>query len=105
MTAPAPAVFADLAGQEAAVAQLRRAAAEDRPTHAWMFTGPPGSGRSTAARAFAAALQCEVADPAARGCGECHACRTVLGGSLCEAHAHCAGPASADFLHLPYDCS
>ena len=51
MTAPAPAVFADLAGQEAAVAQLRRAAAEDRPTHAWMFTGPPGSGRSTAARA------------------------------------------------------
>ncbi|OOL26933.1 DNA polymerase III subunit delta', partial [Rhodococcus rhodochrous] len=30
---------------------------------------------------FAAALQCEVADPAARGCGECHACRTVLGGT------------------------
>lgn len=83
MTAPAPVppVFADLAGQDAAVAQLRRAAAEDRPTHAWMFTGPPGSGRSTAARAFAAALQCEVADPAARGCGECHACRTVLGGT------------------------
>src|SRR4051794_9171263 len=44
-------------------------------THAWLLTGPPGSGRSTAARAFAAALQCE------RGCGVCHECRTALGGS------------------------
>jgi DNA polymerase-3 subunit delta' len=41
-----------------------------------LFTGPPGSGRSTAARAFAAALQCE-----AGGCGSCQACRTVLAGS------------------------
>jgi len=45
-------------------------------THAWLFTGPPGSGRSNAARAFAAALQCER-----RGCGECLACRTSLAGS------------------------
>ena len=35
-------------------------------THAWLFTGPPGSGRSVAARAFAAALQCPSS-----GCGEC----------------------------------
>ena len=42
-------------------------------THAWLFTGPPGSGRSVAARAFAAALQCPDG-----GCGTCHACRTVL---------------------------
>jgi DNA polymerase-3 subunit delta' len=74
-------VWADLPGQEAAVAQLRRAAAEDAPTHAWLFTGPPGSGRSNAARAFAAALQCQAADPAERGCGTCHACRTVLAGT------------------------
>ncbi len=46
-------------------------------SHAWLFTGPPGSGRSNAAVAFAAALQCETAS----GCGECHACRTVLAGS------------------------
>lgn len=45
-------------------------------THAWLFTGPPGSGRSNAARAFAAALQCDEA-----GCGECAACRTSLSGS------------------------
>ena len=45
-------------------------------THAWLFTGPPGSGRSTAARAFAAALQCPDG-----GCGQCRECRTALDGS------------------------
>jgi DNA polymerase-3 subunit delta' len=45
-------------------------------THAWLFTGPPGSGRSVAARAFAAALQCPDG-----GDGTCHACRTVLSGT------------------------
>ncbi len=45
-------------------------------THAWLVTGPPGSGRSTAARAFAAALLCER-----RGCGSCSSCRTALSGS------------------------
>ncbi|QCU78822.1 DNA polymerase III subunit delta' [Citricoccus sp. SGAir0253] len=78
--APAP-VWGDLAGQQAAVEQLSRAAAAERPTHAWLFTGPPGSGRSNAARAFAQALQCEVADPAGRGCGTCHACLTVAAGT------------------------
>lgn len=81
-------VFADLVGQHEAVETLRRAAAsaarvvagESVPagamTHAWIFTGPPGSGRSVAARAFAAALECER-DGA--GCGECHGCHTALG--------------------------
>ncbi|MGH8940681.1 MAG: DNA polymerase III subunit delta', partial [Actinomycetes bacterium] len=45
-------------------------------THAWLLTGPPGSGRSIAARAFAAALQCEQG-----GCGRCHACTTTMSGS------------------------
>ena len=45
-------------------------------THAWLVTGPPGSGRSNAALAFAAALQCEDG-----GCGFCHACETALAGS------------------------
>jgi DNA polymerase-3 subunit delta' len=45
-------------------------------SHAWLFTGPPGSGRSNAAVAFAAALQCEQG-----GCNECHECHTVLAGS------------------------
>jgi DNA polymerase-3 subunit delta' len=46
-------------------------------THAWLFTGPPGSGRSVAARAFAAALQC--AD--GTGCGQCAGCHTTLAGT------------------------
>ena len=41
-------------------------------THAWLFTGPPGSGRSVVARAFAAALQCPDG-----GCGACAECRDV----------------------------
>ncbi len=49
-------------------------------THAWLFTGPPGSGRSVAARAFAAALQC-TEPPAGQGCGQCQDCRTVLAGT------------------------
>ena len=47
-------------------------------THAWLITGPPGSGRSVAARAFAAALQCTGEVP---GCGRCKPCRDVLAGS------------------------
>ena len=45
-------------------------------THAWLFTGPPGSGRSVAARAFAAALLCQYG-----GCGECSSCRQVRAGT------------------------
>ncbi len=70
-------VWARVIGQPAVVHELR--AAVDDPaamTHAWLFTGPPGSGRSVAARAFAAALQCP-----AGGDGTCHACRTVLAGT------------------------
>lgn len=71
-------VWDDLVGQETAVAALSRAVAGDAHamTHAWLMTGPPGSGRSNAARAFAAALQCERG-----GCGECSACRTSLSGA------------------------
>ncbi|GGF49672.1 DNA polymerase III subunit delta [Marmoricola endophyticus] len=68
-------VYDRLVGQEHVVATLRRAREGDM-THAWLFTGPPGSGRSNAAIAFAAALQCEY-----DGCGECHSCRTALKGS------------------------
>ena len=71
-------VWAELVGQTAAVATLRRAVSGEphAMSHAWLFTGPPGSGRSNAARAFAAALQCT-----AGGCGQCSACRTSLSGA------------------------
>lgn len=76
-------VWTDLIGQERVVATLRRAVAARAEggnvhamSHAWLFTGPPGSGRSNAARAFAAALHCPVG-----GCGECNTCVTTLSGA------------------------
>lgn len=74
-------VWDQLVGQEQTVVQLRRAAAQEVPPHAWLFTGPPGSGRSTAARALAAGLLCEVEDPTQRGCGVCKSCRTAMAGT------------------------
>jgi DNA polymerase III subunit delta' len=83
MAAP---VFDDLVGQDRVVDQLSQAAAaaagllRGEPavgmTHAWLFTGPPGSGRSVAARAFAAALLCPD-----QGCGHCPSCHQVQAGT------------------------
>lgn len=80
-------VWADLVGQGPAVTVLvesARSASGIGPagvmTHAWLFTGPPGSGRSVAARAFAAALQCTEPE-AGPGCGTCPGCRTTLAGT------------------------
>ncbi len=77
-------VFSALIDQGETVAVLERAVGASRDstdesqdmTHAWLFTGPPGSGRSNAALAFAAALVCR-----AGGCGDCVDCRTALSGS------------------------
>ena len=86
-------VWSSLVGQDAAVAKLSEAAASARAivasrggsrasddarsmSHAWLITGPPGSGRSVAARAFAAALQCTGETV---GCGQCAGCRTTMG--------------------------
>jgi len=90
-------VWDQLVGQQSAVSTLRAAAGAaaeltaGRPappgamTHAWLFTGPPGSGRSVAARAFAAALECER--PEVLGCGECSACRTVAARTHPDVHS------------------
>ncbi|MDT7671606.1 MAG: polymerase subunit delta, partial [Pseudonocardiales bacterium] len=70
-------VWAEVVGQDRVVAELAGAVADPTAmTHAWLFTGPPGSGRSVAARAFAAALQCPTG-----GCGQCQSCHTVLAGT------------------------
>jgi DNA polymerase-3 subunit delta' len=63
------AVYDSLTGQGDVVTLLRAARQGDGMTHAWLFTGPPGSGRSVAARAFATALLC-----ADGGCGTCASC-------------------------------
>ncbi|MFI9211151.1 DNA polymerase III subunit delta' [Streptomyces sp. NPDC053253] len=95
------AVWDDLVGQARVEEQLAAAARDadalvtahaagepapeaSKMTHAWLFTGPPGSGRATAARAFAAALQCVSPDRAmggVPGCGFCDGCHTTLVGT------------------------
>jgi len=87
----APALWADLIGQDDAVAVLTAAVddavaitrGENGPamSHAWLITGPPGSGRSRAATTFAAALVC-----AESGCGRCQACRTASHGGHSDVH-------------------
>jgi len=79
-------VWADLVGQDRAVAEFRAAAANPAAlSHAWLITGPPGSGRSLAALAFAAALECDnpdvLAGKAPPGCGRCQGCRLTMAGT------------------------
>ena len=69
-------VWDTLVGQRHIRTTLESAVSGHGMTHAWLFTGPPGSGRSNAALAFAAALQCDGG-----GCGLCEDCRTALAGS------------------------
>jgi DNA polymerase III subunit delta' len=79
VTSQTPAsVWDALVGQRRAIETLRAVASGHGMSHAFLFTGPPGSGRSNAAIAFAAALQCEQDPP---GCSVCHSCHTVLAGS------------------------
>lgn len=75
MAAP---IWSELQGQPEAVGQLELAVKhrDAGVHHAWLFTGPPGSGRSNLAVAFAAALLCETG-----GCGNCKSCLMVLGGT------------------------
>jgi DNA polymerase-3 subunit delta' len=84
-------VFTRLVGQGSVEAELVAAAVAARGnsvhdavnpgamTHAWLFTGPPGSGRSVAALCFAAALQCT--SDGVPGCGQCRACTTTMAGT------------------------
>ena len=70
-------VWKAVVGQERQIEPLVKAAGDlTAMTHAWLLTGPPGSGRSSAARAFAAALLCDLG-----GCGACHDCTTALVGT------------------------
>ena len=77
-------VFDNLIDQEHVISVLREAVSasadisnqSQEMTHAWLFTGPPGSGRSNAALAFAAALVCKSS-----GCNDCIDCKTALAGT------------------------
>lgn len=77
-------IFENIVGQPQVIETLKNAVIAAREnselsqsmTHSWLFTGPPGSGRSTVAKVFAAALLCSKS-----GCGECVDCQTAMDGS------------------------
>ena len=71
-------IWHEMAGQEDAVAQVALAVKkrDEGVFHSWLITGPPGSGRSNLALAFASALQCPE-----QGCGKCHSCVVAKAGT------------------------
>ncbi len=75
-----PRTFEEVVGQEVVTATLMGAIQEGRIGHAYLFSGPRGTGKTTCARIFAKALECE-SGPTPHPCGTCERCRAVEAGT------------------------
>ncbi|WP_058300975.1 DNA polymerase III subunit gamma/tau [Gorillibacterium timonense] len=78
-----PQTFADVVGQAHVVRTLQNALKENRLSHAYLFNGPRGTGKTTLARLLAKAVNCERG-PAVEPCNECDACRRIAEGSVID---------------------
>ncbi|WLV24728.1 DNA polymerase III subunit gamma/tau [Aciduricibacillus chroicocephali] len=78
-----PRTFRDVVGQEHITRTLQNAIVQQKFTHAYLFSGPRGTGKTSAAKIFAKAVNCERG-PAMEPCNECAACRGIQDGSISD---------------------
>lgn len=78
-----PSTFEDMVGQSHIVKTLRNALRENRLTHAYLFSGPRGTGKTTAAKILAKAVNCEKG-PTDQPCNVCDACVRIIAGSVMD---------------------
>lgn len=79
-----PQTFEDVIGQQHITRTLRNALRQGRIRHAYLFSGPRGTGKTSTARLLAKAVNCTHPDPDRRPCNECHFCRAVSEGRLMD---------------------
>lgn len=75
-----PMLFDDVIGQEHITTTLKNAIESNRIAHAYIFSGPRGVGKTTTARIFAKAINCEKGGPTVTPCNECLSCTEITGG-------------------------
>lgn len=75
-----PRAFSEISGQEPVVRTLRRAIETGRIAHAYLFSGPRGTGKTSTAKVLAMGLNC-TEGPTPEPCGECESCRAIIGNS------------------------
>jgi len=78
-----PQTFHDMVGQQHIVQTLQNAIREDRLSHAYLFSGPRGTGKTSAARLLAKAVNCERG-PTPEPCNECEPCRRIAAGAVMD---------------------
>lgn len=78
-----PRTFRDVVGQEHITRTLQNAIVQEKFTHAYLFSGPRGTGKTSAAKIFAKTINCEKG-PTKEPCNECAACRGIQDGSISD---------------------